>query len=336
MKNKKIILAGGTGFIGQEMTKYFGKENMITILTRQVKNEKTNRNDYDSLSTTDLKNVRYVKWDARPEGPVGRGKTACEWATELNDADLIINLAGKSVNCRYNEKNKNEIFDSRTGAVKAIGEAINKCNRPPSLWINASSATIYRHAEDKPQDEYTGEFHDDFSVRVCKRWEKTLYDQQTPKTRKVALRMAITLGPGGILIPYFNLLKFGLGGKQASGKQMYSWVHIEDTCRMIEWIFEHKEIEGIYNCSSPNPVTNQQFMKVFRKITGHVIGLPAFKWMLQIGAPIIGTELELALKSRWVVPTKILETGFQFKHPLLEEALSDIISKVPRKQYHLF
>jgi len=327
MKNKKIILAGGTGFIGQEMTKYFGKKNNIVILTRQVKNEKTNRNDYNSLSEDDLKNVRYVKWD---------GKTSGDWITELNDADLIVNLAGKSVNCRYNEKNKNEIFDSRTDAVKAIGEAIGKCNRPPSLWINASSATIYRHAEDRPQDESTGEFHDDFSVQVCKRWEKVFYDQATSQTRKVALRMAITLGPGGILVPYFNLLKFGLGGRQAGGNQMYSWVHIEDTCRMIEWIWDHKEIEGTYNCSSPNPVKNKEFMRILRKITGHVVGLPAYKWMLQIGAPIIGTEIELVLKSRWVVPTKILETGFQFNHPFLENALSDIVRKVPRRQYHLF
>jgi len=326
MKNKKIILAGGTGFMGLEMTKYFGKENEIVILTRLV-NEKTNRNDYDSLSANDLKNVSYIKWD---------GKTTGEWVKEMNEADLVINLAGKSVNCRYNEKNKNEIFDSRTDAVKAIGEAINKCDRPPSLWINASSATIYRHAMDRSQDEYTGEFHDDFSVQVCKRWEKTFYDQQAPQTRKVALRMAITLGPGGILIPYFNLLKFGLGGKQASGKQMYSWVHIEDTCRMVEWIYDHKEMSGTYNSSSPNPVTNEEFMRIFRKVTGHVIGLPAYKWVLQIGAPLIGTELELVLKSRWVLPTRILETGFQFKHPLLEKALFDIISKVPRKQYHLF
>jgi uncharacterized protein (TIGR01777 family) len=308
------------------MTKYFGREKKIIILTRQV-NEKTNRNNYNCLSAEDVKKVHYVKWD---------GKTSGEWVNELNDADLIINLAGKSVNCRYNEKNKNEIVDSRTDAVGAIGEAISKCSRPPSLWINASSATIYRHAMDRPQDEYTGEFHDDFSVQVCKRWEKTFYDQQTQHTRKVALRMAITLGPGGILIPYFNLLKFGLGGKQASGKQIYSWVHIEDTCRMIEWIYDHKELNGTYNCSSPKPVTNEEFMRIFRKVTGHIIGLPAYKWMLQIGAPLIGTELELVLKSRWVIPTRILETGFQFKHPLLEDALSDIISKVPRKQYHLF
>ena len=336
MKNKKIVLAGGTGFIGQEMTKYFGKENHIVILTRQVTNEKTNRNDYSSLSAGDLKNVEYKKWDARPDDAVGRGKTAGNWCSELNGADIIINLAGKSVNCRYNEKNKNAIFDSRTDAVKAIGEAIGRCKQPPSLWINASSATIYRHAMDRPQDEYTGEFHNDFSVQVCKRWEETLYDQQTPQTRKIALRMAITIGPGGILIPYFNLLKFGLGGKQASGKQMYSWVHIEDTCRMIEWMYEHKEIEGTYNCSSPNPVTNEEFMRMLRKITGNNFGLPAYKWMLQIGAPVIGTEVELILKSRWVIPTKILETGFHFKYPLLENALTDIISKVPRRQYHMF
>lgn len=327
MKSKKIILAGGTGFIGQEMTKYFGKENNIVVLTRQIKNEKTNRNDYDSLTVADLKNVKYVNWN---------GKTAGDWINELNGADLIINLAGKSVNCRYNEKNKNAIFDSRTDAVKAIGEAINKCELAPSLWINSSSATIYRHAMDRAQDEYTGEFHDDFSVQVCKRWEKTFYDQPTPRTRKVALRMAITLGPGGILIPFFNLLKFGLGGKQASGKQMFSWVHIEDTCRMIEWIYDHKQFEGTYNCSSPNPVTNEEFMRTLRKVTGHLIGLHAFEWMLRVGAPIIGTELELILKSRWVVPAKILETGFQFKFPLLEQALKDVISKVPRKQYHLF
>ena len=148
--------------------------------------------------------------------------------------------------------------------------------------------------------------------------------------------MAVTLGPGGILVPFFNLLKFGLGGKQASGKQKFSWVHIEDTCRMIEWIWDHKQIEGPYNCSAPNPVTNEEFMRIFRMVTGHKIGLPAFKWMLQIGAPLIGTETELVLKSRWVLPSKILDTGFQFNYPLLAPALADIISKVPRKQYHLF
>ena len=326
MKNKKLIIAGGTGFLGQEMTKYFGKENEVVILTRQLSGTYNNRNNYNSLSKEDLQKTKFVKWD---------GKTVDSWANELNNTDLVMNLAGKTVNCRYTEKNKKEIFDSRTDAVKVIGAAINKCTVPPKCWINASSATIYRHATDRPQDEFTGEFHNDFSVQVCKLWEKTFYEQPTQHTRKVALRMAITLGPGGILIPYFNLLKFGLGGKQGNGKQMFSWIHIEDTCRLIEWIFENN-LEGIYNCCSPNPVTNNEFMATLREITGHRFGLPAYEWMMKFGAPIIGTETELVLKSRWVLPTKILVTGFEFKFPLLKDAFTDIISKVPRKQYHIF
>lgn len=327
MKNKKIIIAGGTGFIGQEMTKHFGKENEIIILTRQLSHTKTNRNHYDSLTRDDLKNVKFVKWD---------GKTAGEWISELNGADIVINLAGKSVNCRYTEKNKKEILHSRTNATKAIGVAIKQCSRPPGLWINSSSATIYRNAEDRPQDEYSGELPDDFSVQVCKRWEEAMHEQVTPQTRKVVMRMAITLGTDGILIPYFNLLKFGLGGRQGSGKQMYSWIHIEDTCRIVEWIDEHKEMNGAYNCCSPSPVSNNEFMKLLRKATGTRFGLPAYEWMLKLGALLIGTETELILKSRWVVPVKLLESGFQFKYPLLKDALADIISKIPRKQYHLF
>jgi hypothetical protein len=327
VENNKIIIAGGTGFLGQEMMRHFGKQNEILILSRQVANEKTNRNNYNSLSADDMKNVRIVPWDA---------KSAGDWQHELEGADIIINLAGKSVNCRYTEKNKQEIFDSRTHATRAIGEAVSHCNRPPSLWINASSATIYRHAEDRPQDEYNGEMHDDFSVQVCKRWEKIFYEQPTPRTRKVALRMAINLGPGGILVPYFNLLKFGLGGKQGSGKQMYSWIHAEDTCRMIEWIWEHKELYGTFNCCAPHPVTNDEFMQTLRKVTRNKFGLPAFTWMLRFGAALIGTETELVLKSRWVLPAKIAESGFQFKYPLLKNALEEIISRVPRHQYRLF
>lgn len=327
MKNKKIIIAGGTGFIGQEMIKYFGGENRIIILTRNIQNSKNNRNHFDLLEKEDLLNVQFIKWD---------GKTTDEWAKELENADLVVNLAGRTVNCRYNEKNKKEILDSRTDAVKVIGEAIRQCTIPPKLWINASSATIYRPATDKPQDEYSGEFQNDFSVQVCKLWEKTFFEQSLPNTRKVALRIAITLGAGGVLIPYFNLLKFGLGGKQGNGKQMFSWIHVEDICRMIEWITDHPTIEGIYNCTSPRPVTNKEFMKDLRNATGNKFGLPAYTWMLKIGAALIGTETELILKSRWVLPTKILETGFNFRYPLLKDALADILGNVPRKQYHLF
>lgn len=327
MQNKKIILAGGTGFIGQEICNYFGEHNSIVILTRQLKQQKTNAFGENQLHENILKNIRYVQWDGINEG---------DWMQEFNNADIVINLAGQTVNCRYTEKNKQVIFSSRTSSTKAIGAAVRQAVKPPELWINAASATIYPHATNGARDESFTDFSTDFSVQVCQLWENTFYAQRTPFTRKVALRMAITLGAGGVIIPYFNLLKFGLGGRQGSGRQMYSWVHAEDTCRMIEWIYDHKALEGIYNCSSPGAVTNSDFMQTLRNATGHVIGLPAYEWMLKIGAAIIGTETELILKSRWVMPTKILQTGFKFKYPFLKDAIREIISKTPRKRYFLF
>jgi uncharacterized protein len=327
MKNKKIIIAGGTGFIGQELCNFFGEENEIVVLGRQLQGQSTNAFSDNNIKIEIAENIRFVKWDGIHLG---------DWATEIDGSNLVINLTGKSVNCRYTEKNKKEIFDSRTNATKVIGLAIQQATHPPALWINAASATIYPDSSGTARDESFTDFHNDFSVRVCQRWEKTFYEQRTPFTRKVALRMAITLGPGGVMIPYFNLLKFGLGGQQGNGKQMYSWVHIADTCRMIKWIDEHTQLEGTYNCSSPEPVTNKVFMQTLRKETGHRTGLPAYTWMLKMGAAIIGTETELILKSRWVLPTKILATGFQFKYASLTSALKDIISNSPRKKYHLF
>jgi uncharacterized protein len=327
MKNKKIVLAGGTGFIGRSIAKYFADDNEIVILSRQDKHSSNNAFEDFELTDELRKNVRLVQLNA---------KDVDEWAKEIEGSDLVINLAGRSVNCRYNEKNKKEIFDSRTNSTKAIGEAIRKCIAPPKLWINAASATIYRHATDHPQDELTGEMHNDFSVQVCKLWENTFFEQRTPFTRKVAFRMAITLGAGGVMIPYLNLVKFGLGGRQGGGYQMYSWVHIEDVCRCVEFMFNHPDVEGVYNVCSPNPVTNNTFMKTLRKLTGHIIGLPAYEWMLAVGAAIIGTEPELILKSRWVVPTKLLKVGFTFSFPYIEDAFKDIISQIPIRKCHLF
>lgn len=327
MKNKKILIAGGSGFIGQALAGYFGTEHKVVILSRGIKNVKTNSFGKPLLSSADFLKLRYVKWD---------GKRMGDWAKELEGADIIINLAGKTVNCRYNKKNKKEIFESRTDAVKVIGLAIKNATVPPKLWINAASATIYRHATTVPRDESFTDFHDDFSVQVCQLWERTFNEQRTPFTRKVILRMAITLGEGGVMIPYFNLLKFGLGGKQGTGKQMYSWIHVDDTCRMIAWLADHDELEGTFNCCSPNPVSNEIFMQTLRNVTGRRFGLPAYKWMLRIGAKLIGTEPELILKSRWVLPKKIVQSGFTFKYPLLEEAIKEIVSKTPRRRYHLF
>jgi len=327
MKNKKIVIAGGSGFIGQELCNFFGNENEIVVLSRQIPDKSTNTFGENNIKEEVLENIRFVKWD---------GISLDSWATEIDGCNLVINLAGKSVNCRYTEKNKKEIFNSRTNATKVIGLAIQQATHPPALWINAASATIYPHATDTPRDESFTDFDNDFSVQVCQLWENTFYEQRTPFTRKIALRMAITLGAGGVMIPYFNLLKFALGGQQGNGKQMYSWVHITDTCRMIDWIEAHKDLEGTYNCSSPEPVTNKVFMQTLRNTTRHIIGLPAYTWMLKIGAAIIGTESELILKSRWVLPTKILAAGFQFIHPSLANAIHDIVVKTPRKKYHLF
>lgn len=322
---RKIIIAGGTGFIGQELIKHFIANAEVVVLTRGLQNVQTN--SYYKNEIPNQPNLRYVSWDA-----VTKGK----WVTELEGADMVINLCGKSVNCRYTRKNKEEIFISRTQPTTALGEAIRNCIAPPKLWINASSATIYRHATDRPQDEYNGEIENDFSVQVCKAWEKSFFDTRTPFTRKVALRMAVTLGSGGVIVPYFNLLKFGLGGCQGSGKQMYSWIHIKDTCNIIDWIYDHTDMEGVYNVSSPNPVTNNVFMKTLRKVTGHKFGLPAYEWMLKIGAGIIGTETELILKSRWVLPAKLPESGYKFEYETIDKAFTEIVNNSSRKAYHLF
>lgn len=334
MNNRKIIIAGGTGFIGQALAARWGKDNQVIILSRQsarstngaasgVTHSPNNSYSNRLLSAKDGYNITYWHWDGR--------FAEKHWIKELEGADLVLNLAGRSVNCRYTAANKREIFDSRTNATQAIGQAIRDCVVPPKLWINAASATIYRHAQDRPQDEYTGEMEDDFSVQVCKKWEKTFLEQRTPFTRKVAMRMAITLGEGGVIVPYLRLLKLGLGGQQGNGQQMYSWVHIDDVARACEWFLDHPEIEGVYNVAAPGPVNNASFMRTLRRLTGHHFGLPAPAWLLKIGAALIGTETELVLKSRWVVPTKLLETGFSFKYPQLDAALRSSIRKLARE-----
>jgi uncharacterized protein len=303
---KRIIIAGGRGYLGTVLARYFRKTWEVVILSRKP------MTSFDSEH-----NIRFVHWD---------GQSLGNWTKELEGAEVVINLAGKSVNCRYNKKNKQEIFDSRTNATTIIGKAIKLVATPPKLWINSSSATIYRHAEDKDMDELEGEIGEGFSVEVAKRWEKTFYDFNIKNIRKIALRTAIVLGKTeGVMLRLLNLVKFGLGGKNASGSQFVSWIHENDFCRAVSFLIEQEQIGGNVNLSSPNPITNDFLMKSIRKIKKISFGLPATKWMLKIGAFLLGTETELILKSRRVIPRRLLKSGFVFQYPNIEEALIEII-----------
>jgi len=312
MKGLKIVIAGGSGFVGQAMASRWCTHNEVVVLSRQQAS--TNNNSYGFQQRVD--GVRSVQWDGRNPGP---------WTTELEGADLLINLAGRSVNCRYTTANKAMIKSSRVDATLVLGQAIRQCKKPPRLWINGGSATIYRHATDRPQDETTGEIHDDFSVQVCKAWEQAFNDLTLPGTRKIILRMAIVLGQDGALVPYTRLVKFGLGGPQGSGTQMFSWIHIDDLCQIVEWAWADKRAEGIYNAAAPGPVTNAAFMQALRQELKMPVGLPAPGWLLKTGATLIGTEAELLLKSRWVIPTALLQQGFQFHYPQLKAALHSLL-----------
>ncbi|MGD6993572.1 TIGR01777 family oxidoreductase [Sutcliffiella horikoshii] len=293
---KKVVLAGGTGFIGKYLEKQFTLQKYeVIIISRQPQH----------ITWSDTMGIKAA----------------------VNNAELVINLAGKSVDCRYNEKNKQEIFDSRTETTRILGKAIESVPNPPELWINSSTATIYRHAEDRPMTEATGDIGDGFSVEVAKAWEKSFFDFNLLQTRQVALRIAIVLGKdGGVMTPFKNLVTFGLGGFQGPGTQMFSWIHIEDVYRIMLFIRDRKDLQGVFNCSAPNPITNKQYMAQMREKMNRKIGLPSPRWMLEIGAVIIRTETELILKSRWVIPERLEKEGYQFKYPKIDEALADILS----------
>jgi len=264
-------------------------------------------------------NIKTLIWD---------GKTIGGWADELEGAELLVNLCGKNVNCRYNKKNMKEIVASRILPTTLLGEVIGKLDNPPALWINVTSATIYRHAEDRPQDEETGEIGTGFSIDVCREWEATFFNSKTPKTRKIALRMSIVMGASDGAFPrLLNLVKMGMGGKQGNGEQYVSWVHEQDAARCTEWLLEHTELDGAINCTAPGPIKNKTFMRYIREAARMPFGLPAPEWLLKIGAVVIGTETELILKSRWVLPQRLLNGGFAFQFAQAELAVKDICHK---------
>ena len=292
----KIVIAGGNGFIGKYLQKRYEQQGYdIFIISRDK---------------------QYISWD--DEDAI---------VEALENSEMLINMAGKSVDCRYHQKNKDAILKSRTGTTSKLGNALLKCTSPPKLWLNSSTATIYRHAEDRPMTEAEGDIGSGFSVNVATSWEKSFFDFKLSNTRQVALRMAIVIGPdGGAFQPIKMLAKFGLGGHQGNGRQMFSWIHIEDIYNIIEFVKINEAITGVINCSSPNPVTNKVFMKTVREKLGMPFGLPSPAWLLEIGAFFIRTETELILKSRWVIPEKLVQAGFAFQYPLLDEAIENILN----------
>ncbi len=304
MHYQKIILAGGSGFIGNFLKEYFRPlATEVIILSRNKKAPEGN--------------VHYLQWDGKTPGP---------WQQRLEGAEMLINLAGKSVNCRYTEKNKKEIFDSRTLSTKVLGKVVKQLQHPPAVWFNASSATIYRHAEDRPHDEYNGEYANDFSVQVCQQWEKTFLDLKLPATRKIILRIAIVLGKKeGVVERFKKLTLAGLGGSQGNGQQYFSWIHEQELAHILEFLYQHSELEGTFNCAALEPVKNQVLMKTFRDLLHPPFALPSPLWLLKTGAILIGTETELLLKSRWVLPKRLQEAGYHFCYPAIRPALENIL-----------
>jgi len=310
---RKIVVPGGSGFLGQVLARWFDQHGwQVVVLTRG--------------ESRDVGAVRTVNWDGRTLGP---------WQAELEGAAAVVNLAGRSVNCRYTRRNRRTMMNSRVESTRVLGEAIARCERPPSVWLNSSTATIYKHSLDRPMDEVSGtigatpEAKDAFSIEVATAWEAAFAHAVVPGTRKVTLRSAMVLGPepGSVLPVLQRLARFGLGGSMGSGQQYVSWIHKEDFCRAIEFLIEHPEITGPVNLSAPQPVTNRELMQIMRAATGRSFGLPATAWMLEVGAFLLRTETELVIKSRRVVPGRLLAAGFEFHYPELKGAVEKIVCR---------
>lgn len=314
----KIVIPGGSGYVGTVLARAFHKTgHEVVVLTR-----KPGDNPW-----------RTVRWD---------GETLGDWKSEFEGADAIINLAGQSVNCRYTPANRKILVDSRVKSTKVVGEAIAQAWEPPRVWLQASTATIYAHRYDGPNDEATGIIGGSepnapdtwrFSIDVVTAWERALKESPTPRTRRVAMRTAIVMNPdpGSPFDILLRLVRFGLGGKAGDGRQFMSWIHDLDLARAVLWLIEHDELEGPVNLAAPNPLINSEFMDVLRSAWGIPFGLPATEWMLELGAFVLRSETELILKSRRVVPTRLLKSGFAFHFPTWTEAAVDLCERSRRR-----
>jgi len=300
----RLVLTGGSGYLGRYLSAFFAEKGWEAVVVSR------SRPDFPA---------RYVAWD---------GETMGDWAREIDGADAVINLAGKSVNCRYSEENKRAIRESRTKTTGLVARAISEAKRPPSVWLNSSSATIYRYALDHPMDEARGEIGKGFSVDVVCAWEEAFSAPDLPRTRRVALRLAMAFGAGesAVYEAFASLAKMGFAGPMAGGRQYVSWIHVHDFARACLFLIEHPELEGAVNITSPNPRTNAQFLSDLRRSLHIPYALPTAKWQLELGALARGTEVELLLKSRRVVPTRLLDAGFSFDFPHWDDATRDIAS----------
>lgn len=310
----RIVLPGGSGQVGTLLARAFHREgHEVTVLSRGPERAPW----------------RVVAWD---------GQTAGDWEAVLDGADVVINLAGRSVNCRYTLENRGAILESRVVSTRLVGEAIGRARRPPRVWLQASTATLYAHRFDAANDEATGRIGGSeseapetwrFSIDVATAWEKALEEAMTPHTRKVAMRSAIVMSPdsGGAFDMLLRLVRHGLGGRAGNGRQYVSWIHEDDFVRAVHWLIEHDEVRGPVNLAAPNPLPNADFMCALREAWGAPFGLPASKWMLEVGARLLRTETELLLKSRRVVPGRLLEAGFSFHFPNWPEAATDLCQR---------
>ena len=301
-KHKKLVIAGGSGFLGQTLIELLASAfNETVVLSRKF---------HENHGT-----VKYVRWDGQHAGP---------WINELEGADLLINLCGRSVNCRYHQKNKEEIRQSRVRSTLALGAAVISAEQPPTFWMNASSATIYEHELNTPHEEQTGRIGNTFSEDVCKEWEQIFNEIPVPRTKKLVLRMGLVLGvKGGVFPELVNLVRMGFGGAVGKGNQRISWIHEKDLAAMILQAFENNW-EGVVNCTAPTHPTNKEFMAVLRTQLNQQLSLPIYNWMLDAGAWMRGTESELLVKSRFVYPKYALDHGFNFRYPKLNSALEEL------------
>lgn len=314
----RIVIPGGSGQVGSVLARHFqNRGDQVIVLTR-------------SPHTAQWQTVH---WDAQ---------TAGQWVDYLEGADACINLAGRSVNCRYTPDNRVEIYNSRIVSTQLLGDVIGSLRHPPRVWLNASTATIYRHALDRPMDEKTGEFGGNepgvpdtwnFSIQVAKDWETTFFKADTPRTRKVAMRSAITFSPvpGNAFAVLSNLVRVGLGGTQGNGRQWVSWIHEDDFARAIEFLIDREDLDGPVNIASPNPERNREFMAILREAWQMPNGIWTPAPLLELGALLMRTETELVLKSRRVVPTRLLEAGFTFDFPNWPHAAQDLVAKWKRR-----